>query len=315
MLHNFNPILYLNLSHPKTSSYIPYLASKEIELSGLENLLDYSKNKLEGKSHSSFISNYILLLNNHIETIKSTMDSLPLLTQQLLKTIKDNINLVDETFELNGFKYYAWFEFESYFFFTSLGYDNFLEQDSYAIFEIKETSRGFSLIQVALGFTNQNLNDLRKHPSYLKKQIEKFDSLSSHGQLKEHLEYCYKLLQNYFNVKAKGELYNVQDGILTKILGKPLELLRTVRSKYNINTVKISLPNSLKENLTPTLIELILNEKSIDSKDEFKDILDDIGEFEEYCNRLEHTKTELMSKLSISQDTLDKYMSYLPDDF
>lgn len=314
MYQFFNPVLKLEHSHAMNEDYKIYISFEKMKLSAIEDLLQFTNITPNGEWHFDFIQEYAQTFRNHINYVSSSMNSLSLFADEVLDFLNDNNNLVEESFELNGLKYYISFESDSYYIFTSLSYDKFLEKESYAVFEIQKTSKGYKLIQSAVGFTTKNIDDLRKHPSYIKEQIEKFNSLLSVEQLKEHKDYCENLIKRYFKVNEIYDLFELRDSLLAKILGNPMNLLREITSSYNKNIIKTCLLNNeLNISITKELIQLILNERNIKDKDNHKDILED--KFEEYCNKLEQTKMELMSKLPIPQDTLDKYMSYLPDDF
>ena len=294
-------------------SYKLYISQKEYEYETIENLLHYAMKSTDSKGHADFIKKYMNIFNEHIQLVNSLFNSLSILSNELLDHLNEN-NVTGEITELSELKYYLHLDLDSYFFFTPLGFDKFLEKKYYGIFEVKETKKGFIISQTSIGYSNISTDELRKHPSYLENHINNFYQLETIDEVNEHKEYCKKLLMKYFRVRDRYEVFKLEDSALSKVLGSPLKLLRKINSNYNERLIKICLiKNDSTIRVTPELVKLILNERKILSKNEYKDILDD--SFEEFCTTIQQLKNELMDDLSLSQDTLDRYMSYLPDDF
>jgi len=193
-------------------------------------------------------------------------------------------------------------------------YDSFIAKHAFNIFEIDVSADDKKVRRCSLGFSSAPISDLVKYPIDLTMEIEKFDTMQTIEQSKNHLLYCQKLLMDYFNVNELIALYDIEESLLLKYIGDPLVILRTIQKKYNDNRVKLSLTSFTSQEIARPLIELIHLERRIVKQEQLQHFMS-TDDFVIYTKQLQNTKARMMSISAITQERLDVLMGYLPADF
>lgn len=313
MLNNFNPILTIDSFGLGNNPQI-YLAFKETEQHTIQQLINYARKLREGTKHIKFISEYYNLFQIHLDFINSTIESITQLSDKLTEHLNYGEKLdFEEKIEFNGCTYYITYSFDGWILFSHLAYDNHLEKDAYLLLNYTQSSKGLKATEKSIGFTNQSLDSLRKHPNYLQEQLDQLDKLSTIDEINIQFEKCEKLLLQCFNVNTIRDLLDLEGSYFTQFFGEPLEILRSINSKKADNIIRVSLLSNSIEHITPELISLIRNKLRFIKFSDAEDLLD---KETIQKNTLDAQKQidYLMSKLNISQDILNEYMSYLPKD-
>lgn len=311
MYKYFNPIIKLEHSYMMTENYGIYLSFKDVELSALQNLLEFASETSEGKSHMDFIKSYIQSMQQHIEIVKNYKMLLESASIELLEIIS-SVEKLDDVLSSETFEYYLNVDIDTLYFFKPIEYDEYLKSHAYMIFEVTQLKRGYVVKQLSIGFTNKNVDEIKNEPSFIRKQIDKFSRLETLEDIYMHKDYCEELLINFFGVKNRRELLDIEGNTVAKsLLGEPIFILREIRKNSNYFGIRNQLPEHLKISFNEDLLQLIEVECGIYKKESFKDILDD-EEYEEHCKYLSDRKKGLMENLLFEQHLLDEYMSYVP---
>ena len=129
----------------------------------------------------------------------------------------------------------------------------------------------------------------------------------------EHHKKSIELLLECFNVKEKTDLFTLEPTYRNKVFGEPLKLLRTLNTKKSGNVIQICLSNNHVTDVTPELIDLIRNQKNINSIISDEELLAD-DDYKNHLKTLEQKNNTLIIKLKVSQELLDVYVGYLPSD-
>ena len=129
-----------------------------------------------------------------------------------------------------------------------------------------------------------------------------------------HKDYCENLLLEFFGVHKLNDLFKLEESTAAKLFGNPIEFYREIHSTSNFAIIKMSLPQRLKDNFNAEIQELIEVEVQINTKNAYKDILEE-EHYTKYCEGLYSKKMKLMNSLSFQQALLEEYISYLPKEF
>lgn len=313
MLNNFSPILTIDSFGLGNNPEI-YLAFKETEQHTIQKLISYARNSKEGTKHIEFISEYYNLFQIHLDFINSTIESITQLSDKLTEHLnyKEKLNF-EEKIEFNGCTYYITYSFDGWILFSYLTYDKHLEKDAYLILNYTQSSKGLKTTEKSIGFTNQSLDSLRKHPNYLQEQLDQLDKLSTINEINTQFKRCEKLLLQCFNVNTISDLFDLEESYFTQFFGEPLEILRSINSKKTDNIIRVSLMSNSVEHITFELISLIRNKLRLLKFSDAEDLLDK-ETIQKNTRATEKQIDYLMTKLNISQGILNEYMDYLPKD-
>ena len=295
MCHLFKPLLHIDFSTNAQIGY--YLSLKEEELFAL----------------SSF-SKYTQFLQSHIYFVKC---AIPLIQEQLRNLtmyLHYQEYVPPKSFSLNGTTFYSYFNSSCYCLFSPLQYDPFIAKHAFSIFEIDVSADDKKVRRCSLGFSTAPISDLVQYPIDLKIEIEKFDTMQTIEQSKNHLLYCQKLLMDYFNVNELIALYDIEESLLLKYIGDPLVILRTIQKKHNDNRIQLSLKSFTSQEIDAPLIELIHLERRVLKQEQLQYFMN-TDDFVIYTKQLQQTKARMMSVLNITQERLDALMRGLPADF
>ena len=219
MYRFFSPLLHIDFNTNAQIRY--YLSLKEEELFSLSSCSEHSEFL---QFHIRFVKDAILLIQKQ---------------QHDLTTYQPYFLL--KSFSLHDTTYYCHLNSQCYFLFSPLQYDPLIAKHAFSIFEIDVSTDDKKIRRCSLGFSSVHISDLLKYPIDLNTEIEKFDTMQSIEQSKNHLLYCQKLLMNIFNVNELIALYDIEESLLLKYIGDPLVILRTIQKKHNDNRVKLSL--------------------------------------------------------------------------
>ncbi|WP_431026701.1 hypothetical protein [Lysinibacillus sp. LZ02] len=295
MYHFFHPLLHIDFG---TNARIHhYLSLKEEELFAQS-----------GCSESTpFLLSHIYFVKNSIQLIQKQV-------YELTAHLQHESCIPIKSFSLHNTTYYSHLNSYSYFLFSYLQYDLFLERHAFSIFELDVSTSDKKVRQCSLGFSSAHISDLLKYPIDLKIEMEKFDTMQSTEQSKKHLVYCQTLLMDYFDVNELVDLYDIEESLLLKYIGDPLVLLRTIQKKHNDNRIKLSLKSRTSQEIEASLVELIHLERRIVKQEQLQNFLS-VDDFNNYTKQLQKTKTRMMSGLRITQERLDAFMGCLPADF
>ena len=295
MYHFFSPLLHIDFSTNKQIHY--YVSLKEEELFSLSSLSE----------HNQF-------LQYHIRFVKYCIQFIEKQHQELTTYIQHQDFFPPKSLSLNDTTYYSYLNTNGYYVFSLLQYDPYISKHAYSIFEMDISTIKKKVQRCSLGFSSSPIRDLVKYPIDLTMEIEKFDTMQSIEQSKNHLLYCQKLLMDYFNVNELIALYDIEESLLLKYIGDPLVILRTIQKKHNDNRVKLSLKSFTSQEIELPLIELIHLERRVVKQDQLSHFMS-ADDFFIYAKQLQQTKAKMMSGLNISQERLDVLMGYLPADF
>ncbi|MFK5709835.1 hypothetical protein [Lysinibacillus boronitolerans] len=310
MYKHFNQIIKVSSFYALNENYGIYLSFKEAQLSEVQDLLTFAYETSEGQLHTDFIKSYALNMQEHIESLKRYKLLLESASEELLKLL-NSFGELGQVLVSEGFDYSLYIDVDTLYFFKSIGYDSYLRSEGYMIIELLRGKKGYKTNQLSVGFTSKSLDELKNEPSFIKRQISKFKDLNTAEDINEHMEYCNRLLFEYFDVKEIYELINLKDSIAKQLLGEPLEVYKEIYNTARFHSIKCSLPSDLKEIFNDDIYSLIVVENNISNKEAHKEILDN-EKYIELCERLENRKKMLMESLSIDQNLLDEYMSYVP---
>ena len=292
MYHFFSPLLHIDFNTNAQIGY--YLSLKEEELFSLSSCSEHSKSL---QSHTRFVKDAIVLIQKQRQDLNTNQSYF------LLKS-----------FSLHNTTYYCHVNSQRYFLFSPLQYDPFIAKHAFSIFEIDVSADDKKIRRCSLGFSSAHISELLKYPIDLTIAIEKFDTMPSIEQSKNHLLYCQKLLMDIFNVNELIALYDIEESLLLKYIGDPLVILRTIQKKHNDNRVKLSLKSFTSQDIDAPLIELIHLERRVVKQHQLQAFMS-TEDYVRYTKQLQHTKARMMNILNISQERLDILMGYLPADF
>jgi len=309
MYKHFKPIIKLKHSYTLNENHGLYLSFKEAQLSEVQDLLTFAYETSEGQSHTDFIKSYALNMQEHIESLKRYKLLLESASEELLQLL-NSFGELGQALVSEGFEYSLNIDIDTLYFFKSIGYDSYLRSEGYMIFEFMKGKKGYSVNQLSIGFTNEKPDVLRNEPSFIHRQISKFQELTTLEEINRHSDYCEELLINYFGVEEIYEIFHLEDSLAKQLIGEPLELYREIYRTAMYYGIKISLPVELKMLFNEEIFELIEAELRLYKKEAHKDILKE--KYEMYCASLEEDKKMLMESLFIEQNLLDEYMSYVP---
>lgn len=310
MYKYFNPIIKVSSLNALNKNYGLYLSFKEAQLSEVQDLLTFAYETSEGQLHTDFIKSYVLNMQEHIESLKRYNLLLESASEELLQLL-NSFGELGQALVSEGFEYSLNIDVDTLYFFKPIGYDSYLRSEGYMILELLKDKKGYKANQLSVGFTNKSLDELKNEPSFIQRQISKFKDLNTPEDINEHMEYCNRLLFEYFDVKEIYELINLKDSIAKQLLGEPLEVYKEIYNTARFHSIKCSLPSDLKELFNDDIYSLIVVENNISNKEAHKEILDN-EKYIELCVRLENRKNMLMEQLSFTQHLLDEYMSYVP---
>ena len=314
MYKYFNKIITMGRSNIwGREDYKFYTSVIEEEIKSLDRLIKFSADSPDGQSHIDFIQSYKSLFQNHINYVKSVMESMEFQSEELLDVLNGSDG-AEGVYASENLGYFWNVEFDTLYFLKQLEFDDYLKLQAFLIIEVESTPRGYRVQQHSLGFTNLDINEIRNEPSFIKKQIEKFSTIDNLEGIYSHKDYCEDLLLKFFGVQKIQDLIKIEESTVTKLLGTPLELWREIRGISNFMIIKTSLPKRLKDNFNVEIQELIEVEVRINNKDNYKEIFEE-EDFTKYCEKLYSRKSELMNSLSFQQKQLEEYMSYLPKEF
>ncbi|MFF5995111.1 hypothetical protein AAGS61_10180 [Lysinibacillus sp. KU-BSD001] len=295
MYHFFQPLLHIDFG---TNTRIHhYLLLKEEELFA----------RLGCSESSPFLS-------DHIHFVKSSIRLIQKQVYELTAHLQYELCLPTRSFSLHNTTYYSHLNSYSYFLFSYLQYDALLKKHAFSIFELDVSTPDKKVRQCSLAFSSAHISDLLKYPIDLKIEIEKFDTMQSIEQSKKHLNYCQKLLMDYFDVNELVNLYDIEESLLLKYIGDPLVLLRTIQKKHNDNRIKLSLNPLTLHEIDASLIELIHLERRVVKQEQLRNFLS-ADDFNSYTKQLQQTKARMMCVLDITQEQLNVFMGCLPADF
>lgn len=292
MYRFFSPLLHIDFNINAQIHY--YLSLKEEELFSLSSCSEHSES-----------------LQSHIRFVKWAV---PLIQKQRHELTKYQPYFLLKSFSLHDTIYYSHLNSQCYFLFSPLQYDPFIAKHAFSIFEIDVSADDKKIRRCSLGFSSSAISDLVKYPIDLTMEIEKFDTMQTIEQSKNHLLYCQKLLMDYFNVNELIALYDIEESLLLKYIGDPLVILRTIQKKHNDNRIKLSLTSFTSQEIDTPLIELIHLERRIVKQEQLQHFMP-TEDFISYTKQLQQTKARMMGGLNISQERLDILMGYLPADF
>lgn len=307
MYKYFNPIITMERSYNWEESYRIYTSMREVELASMERLLQFAADSPDGQAHIDFIQSYKSIFQTHIDYVKSVIESMELQSKELLEILNGS----DGVEGILALGYFWNVEIDTLYFFKPLEFDDYLKSQAYMIIEVASTPSGYKVQQRSLGFTTQDINEIRNEPSFIKKQIEKFNAIDNIEDIYSHKDFCENLLVKLFGVQDYNELFRIRNSTAAKLLGNPIEFLREIRSISNFMIIKMSLPQRLNDNFNTDIQELIEVEVQINTKDDIKELFNEEN-YAKYCESLYSRKTELMNSLSFQQTQLEEYISYLP---
>ncbi|WP_413363318.1 hypothetical protein [Lysinibacillus sp. 3P01SB] len=310
MYHHFYPLL----SHDAdTSSQIDaYIASKQIELSAIENQL--SDTKQEASDGSLFNLGHFLRLKRHVAAITSSRTLIDGQMTELLSYINEEALFPQKTFSFLGTPYYSHIDSQAYFLFSPLEYDAFLEKQMFWIIELDTREEKRKIHCCSIGFSAENISSLLQYPMDLQHELEKFETMETIEASQEHMTYCRQRLLHYFGVDDILDLYEIEQSHLLKYIGDPLVLLRTIQKKHNDNRIKLSLQSILPIPINKSTIELVHIERRVVKQEQLRRFWEE-GQFTAYTKQLQQTKNRLMETAGISQEQLDRLMEQMPADF
>lgn len=310
MYHHFYPLL----SHDAdTSSQIDaYIASKQIELSAIENQL--SDTKQEASDGSLFNLGHFLRLKRHVAAITSSRMLIDGQMTELLSYINEEALFPQKTFSFLGTPYYSHIDSQAYFLFSPLEYDAFLEKQMFWIIELDTREEKRKIHCCSIGFSAENISSLLQYPMDLQHELEKFETMETIEASQEHMTYCRQRLLHYFGVDDILDLYEIEQSHLLKYIGDPLVLLRTIQKKHNDNRIKLSLQSILPIPINKSTIELVHIERRVVKQEQLRRFWKE-GQFTAYTKQLQQTKNRLMETAGISQEQLDRLMEQMPADF
>ena len=262
---------------------------------------------LSGLNHAQF-------LQSHIHFVKFAIPLIQKQRQELTMYLNNQAYLPPKSFSLHSTTYYAHLNSSCYFLFSPMQYDPFIEKHAFSIFEMDVSTANKKVRRCSLGFSSASISDLVKYPIDLTMEIEKFDTMQTIEQSKNHLLYCQKLLMDYFNVHELIALYDIEESLLLKYIGDPLVILRTIQKKHNDNRIKLSVTSFTSQEIDTSLIELIHLERRIVKQEQLQHFMN-ADDYLIYTKQLQQTKATMMSALRITQERLDVLMGYLPADF
>ncbi len=262
----------------------------------------------------SSCSQYTQFLQSHIHFVKHSIQLIQKQLHELTTYLQYEEYLPPKSFSLHDTTYYSHLNSYCYFLFSPLQYDPFIAKHAFSVFEIDVSTDDKKVRRCSLGFSSAPISDLLKYPIDLKMEIEKFDTMQSIEQSKNHLLYCQKLLMDYFNVNELIALYDIEESLLLKYIGDPLVILRTIQKKHNDNRIKLSLKSFTSQEIDTPLIELIHLERRVVKQEQLQHFMN-ADDYLIYTKQLQQTKARMMSVLRITQERLDVLMGYLPADF
>lgn len=211
MYHFFSPLLHIDFSTNTQIHY--YISLKEEELFSLSSFSD----------HTQFLQAHIHFVKCCIQSIQKQHHELTYICYKEYFPPK--------SLSLNDTTYYSYLNSNGYFLFSLLQYDPYIAKHAYSIFEMDISTDEQKIRRCSLGFSVAHIHDLVKYPIDLIMELEKFDTMQSIEQSKNHLLYCQKLLMDYFNVNELIALYDIEESLLLKYIGDPLVILRTIQKK------------------------------------------------------------------------------------
>ena len=312
MYKYFNKIISMESSFNLEGNHKIYISLREVELNSIDRLLEFSADSPDGQLHIDFIQSYKLFFRNHINYVKTVMESMELQSKELLGVLNGSDG-VEGIFASINLGYFWSVNIDTLYFLKPLEFDNYLKSQAFLIIEVESTPSGYRVQQHSLGFTTQDINEIRNEPSFIKKQIEKFSTIDNLEDIYSHKDYCEDLLAELFGVR-RSALYKLENSTAAKLLGNPLGLLVDIDNASNFMIIKTSLPQGLKDSFNAEIQELIEVEVRIKTKEAKKEFLKD-ETYTKYCENLYSKKMKLMNSLSFEQILLEEYMSYLPKDF
>ncbi|WP_427108399.1 hypothetical protein [Lysinibacillus xylanilyticus] len=310
MYKHFNPIIKVSHSYALNENYGIYLSFKKNQLSEVQDLLAFANKTTEGQLHADFIKSYALNMQEHIERLERHKLLLESASEELLQLL-NSFGELGQALVSEGFEYSLNIDVDTLYFFKPIEYDSYLRSEGYMILELLKGKKGYKANQLSVGFTNKSLDELKNEPSFIQRQISKFKDLNTPEDINEHMEYCNRLLFEYFDVKEIYELINLKDSVAKQLLGEPLKVYKEIYNTARFHSIKCSLPSDLKEQFNDDIYSLIVVENNIFNKEAHKEILDN-EKYIELCERLEKRKNMLMEQLSFTQHLLDEYMRYVP---
>lgn len=310
MYHHFYPLL----SHDAdTSSQIDaYIASKQIELSAIENQL--SDTKQEASDDSLFNLGHFLRLKRHVAAITSSRTLIDGQMTELLSYINEEALFPQKTFSFLGTPYYSHIDSQAYFLFSPLKYDAFLKKQMFWIIELDTREEERKIRCCSIGFSAEKVSSLLQYPMDLQHELENFETMKTIEASWEHMTYCRQRLLHYFGVDDILDLYEIEQSHLLKYIGDPLVLLRTIQKKHNDNRIKLSLQSILPIPINKSTIELVHIERRVVKQEQLRRFWEE-GQFTAYTKQLQQTKNRLMETAGISQEQLDRLMEQMPADF
>ncbi len=312
MYRFFNPLLQIDSS---TGAHIDYYATgKKTKLAAIEQLQQYAKELPDPSQPVQFAADQKEGMKSHIRLMESAISQIPHQMEELRACMDASGRFPPKSFAVSEAIYYSHINLHNFFLFAPLGYDAFLEKQLFCIVEMKPGTMPLEIQKYSLGFSSEAIDSLILYPLDLHIELAKFDAMESIEASEKHLEYCRKLLLDYFQAEELYDLYEIEESHLLKYIGDPLALLRTMQKKHNDNRIRLSLAPHFPWQIDQVLIELVHIERRILKQAQLQHFWSR-EQFGAYTSQLQQTKRRLIAATGVSQEQLDIFMRHMPADF